>query len=191
MLSPEREGRLTASWHADALGYGYLSGKAAWERWNGLSEPDDTAKRFMAWGHDHESDAVAYFEGVTGIIPDRTGDDQLFTPFDVWSGCTTDGLIEDWGILECKAPRSLPEKPKDGHWVQVQSQLHITQRQTGYLSIWTPDGSSLWTTQAIPVYWTLVEPLLKTYHAMLCAPKPPGRWKKPKLDFNFQWERVK
>lgn len=189
-LSPEREGRLTASWHPEALGYGYLSGKAAWERWHGFSEPDERAKFHMARGVAHESDAIAFAEAVLGNIFDSTGEYQLFTPYEDWCGCTTDGLLEDWGLIECKAPAQMPSSPKEAWWIQVQSQLFITKRHTGYLSAWTDTESCLWKTTADPEYWQKAEPLLKQYLEMLNTDKPPKRWKKPAVDLAFNWERI-
>ena len=48
MLSPERNGRLTASDHAAALGLNpYQSRQELWRRWNGLAEPHDENTIFV------------------------------------------------------------------------------------------------------------------------------------------------
>ena len=191
-LSPDREGRLTASWHPEALGYGYNSPAKNWRRWHKLEQPDERQMAAMAWGTAHEGDAVAAFEAATGTIVDCSGDDQLWTPYEDWSGCTTDGLIEDNGLIECKAPRQMPSTPKEGYWIQTQSQLHITQRQVGYLVIWTPEETGIWMTTRDSEYWPKVEPSLKLFWLMLKGDKPPGRTKKNQVStLAFNWERIK
>jgi hypothetical protein len=189
-LSPDREGRLTASMHGQALGCGYDSPQKAWRKWHGLEKPDERAVERMAWGSSHEADAILAFEAHSGFIADNTGDSQLWTPYEDWSGCTTDGLIEDWGVVEAKCVQALKEVPSEAHYCQVQSQLHITNRQKGYLVQWTPEETRIWLTERDATYWPTVEPSLVAYLRMLKAEKPPGRTKKTSPGLTISWERI-
>ena len=191
MLSPEREGRLTASQHATALGLGYDSPAKAWRIWNKLEDFSEEAKARMGWGQDHEIDAVGAFEAHTGELVTRTGDDQLWTPWEDWSGCTTDGLIGEDGILECKCPVRLYENPPDAYWVQVQSQLHFTGRAVAWLSAWTPTETAIWETKKWPEYWMTVEHHLKKFWEMMKSTEPPGRTKKLKLGLPITWTKIR
>ena len=188
-LSPEREGRLTASWHAEALGYGYNSAAKNWRRWHGLEPPDERASGFMEWGTAHEADALGFFEAHTGSIVARAGDNQLWTPWEDWCGCTTDGLVDD-GIVEAKCPREVPSEPKEAWLVQVNSQIHITGSERGYVVAWSPGEAAVWLVSPTKDYWRTAEPTLKAYWRMLSADKPPGRQKKSKVILDFKWERV-
>jgi hypothetical protein len=172
------------------LGYGYNSPAKNWRRWRGLEEPDERQLSAMEWGTAHERDAVAHFEAVLGTIVDRAGDEQLFTPLGDWCGCTTDGLVDEDGLIEAKCPRQMPSSPKEAYWVQVQSQLHITNRQVGYLVIWTPEEAGIWKTLRDPIYWLTVEPTLRAFWTTMLADKPPGRTKKTKADLNISWEKI-
>ncbi len=161
----------------------------------------------MAWGVAHEDDAISAFEAHFGVIVDSAGDDQLWTPWEDWAGCTTDGLIDvcetdpgkpvsrhlitENALVEAKCPRVVWEVPPENYWCQVQSQLKFTNRALGYLCAWTPTEVGIWKTTRDEKYWETVESALKDYLAMLKSPTPPKRWKVPKLDLNISWERVK
>jgi hypothetical protein len=190
MLHPDRAGRLTASKHGQALGFGYDSAPKDWRKWHGLEQHDEGALARMAWGTAHEADGISAFESLTGLIVDRYGDDQLWTPYETWSGCTTDGLIDEDALCEIKAPKSPYQEPPEAYYCQVQSQLFITKRQTGYLVCWVPEETRIWKTTADPEYWPMAEPLLKQYLLMLNADKPPKRWKKPAVDLALNWEKI-
>jgi hypothetical protein len=145
----------------------------------------------MARGTEHEPDAIGYFEAVSGELATRTGVYQLWTPWEDWAGCTTDGLVGEDGIVEAKCPWEVPSEPKEAWWVQLQSQLHITGRSVGYLSAWSPDVACLWRTVRCEDYWPIAEPLLKGYWEMLRQPTKPGRTKKPKLEFKMEWTEIR
>jgi hypothetical protein len=74
-----------------------------------MSLMDDTEKYIsvdMAWGIEHELEAIAAFTELTGIEPYNTGDNQksLLLGDDV--SCTPDGLIQVHSGIEVKCPKS-------------------------------------------------------------------------------------
>ena len=56
----------------------------------------------MQWGIDHEQDAFAAYEALTGELASPCG----FVAHDAWmAGASPDGQIDDWtGLLELKCP---------------------------------------------------------------------------------------
>ena len=189
MLHPDRKGRLTASNHAVPLGHGYQSPQAFWRRWHGMEEPDDQAKVRMQWGVDHEVDAVAAYEEITGDIVTHCLDRQEFIKWEDWSGCTPDGRTQ-FGLVEFKAPRTLWPEPSVGYWIQVQSQLVMTDEGVGDLCAWTPDAVSIWRTKKASDYWPAVEPILKAYWECLMNGLEPRRGQFKKIPLEPQWERI-
>lgn len=192
MLSPQREGRLTASDHATALGLNpYCSRQELWRRWNGLSEPHDeqTLARF-AWGHEHECDALACYEAETGELPSHTLDRQIFVPYEDWSGCTPDGFVGEKGLVEFKCPQKLWEVPPEYYWLQCQSQLAITERKWCDLTAWTEDETAIWRTERSPAYWEWSKPLLMDAWKVLIGGLEPKRSKKPKIPTEVLWTRI-
>ena len=76
-LSPEREGRLTASIFASAIGVGYDSRQKLWRQLTGREE------RFQGnaateWGKDNETRAITAYECFTGEIVEAAGGKQGF-----------------------------------------------------------------------------------------------------------------
>jgi hypothetical protein len=76
-LSPEREGRLTASVFASAIGIGYDSRQKLWRQLTGREE------RFSGnvatqWGSDNEIRAITAYEVATGEIVEAAGGKQGF-----------------------------------------------------------------------------------------------------------------
>lgn len=191
-LSPQRDGRLTASEHAAALSLNpYCSRQELWRKWNGLAEPPSpaTLERFK-WGHDNAPNAVAHYEAETGEIVLHCLDREVFIPYSDWSGATPDGWVGSVGLLETKCPTRLWDKPPDYYWVQVQSQLAITHLDWCDLCAWTPEGSAIWRTQRSPEYWPWAEPLLRKCYETLTTGLEPKRAKKPKLPVEIRWERI-
>jgi putative phage-type endonuclease len=192
MLSPDREGRLTASDHAAALGLNpYCSRQELWRRWNGLADPisEETQARFD-WGHLHEADALAAFESETGQIVTHCLDRQLFVPYEDWSGATPDGFVGEDGILECKCPTRIWDEPPMYYWVQIQSQLVFTTRSEGFLSAWTPDESAIWRTPLLSNYWSEANTILKACWTNLRGGLEPKRARKPTFTWSPTWERI-
>ncbi len=191
-LSLEREGRLTASDHGSALGLNpYCSRQELWRKWNGLAEPhsEETLERFR-WGHDHEKDAVGFYEVETGEVVTDCLDRQVFVPYEDWSGCTPDGFVGEQGLLECKCPTKVWDIPPTYYWLQVQSQLAITGRQWCALTAWTPEESRIWVVQTDTEYWPWAKPLLLECWKNLTTGMEPKKSKKPKIPMEVQWERI-
>jgi predicted phage-related endonuclease len=115
--SPEwfaaRAGRLTGSCAGDMLAT-IKTGEAAArrdlrtrlvvERLTGQPQDDPYINPVMQWGIDHEADAFAAYEALTGHLVRRTGflrgDEHMV-------GCSLDGDVDDFaGIVEIKCPKS-------------------------------------------------------------------------------------
>jgi hypothetical protein len=118
--SPEwylsRVGRLTASnaKHLLAKGRGAaepagrrdLRVQLATERLTGV--PEDSGDGFvneaMQWGIEHEAEAFAAYEALTGTLTTRAG---FLTHAELMAGGSPDGVIGDFeGLLEIKCPKS-------------------------------------------------------------------------------------
>jgi hypothetical protein len=162
-----------------------------WREWNGLGEePSEQTKALWAYGHEHEKDAVGFYESETGEIVSLCLDRQVFVPYEEWSGCTPDGLVGDDGLLECKCPQRLWEVPPDYYWLQCQSQIAITGRRYADLCAWTPDGGRIWRTERDLAYWDAVGPILKACWEQLRSPTPPKKSAKPKFDWSIKWTAI-
>ena len=190
-LHPDRTGRLTASNHAVPLGHGYQSPQAFWRRWHGMEEPDEQAKVRMQWGVEHEPDALAAYEELTGDIVTHCLDRQEFIAWEDWCGATPDGRTQ-LGIVEFKCPQRMYETPPLQYWIQVQSQLVMTDEGVADLCAWTPDAVSIWRTRKVNNYWNDVEPTLKAYWECLTSGMEPrrGQFKKVSINHLVQWERI-
>jgi hypothetical protein len=110
-----RTGRVTGTGAKDVLAT-IKSGEAAArrdlrvrlvvERLTGV--PEDTGNGFvneaMAWGLDHEAEARAAYESLTGQVAAETG---FLAGTDLMVGCSLDGHLGDFeGVLELKCPKS-------------------------------------------------------------------------------------
>lgn len=188
-LSKDRDGRLTASSHAIPLGHGFKSPQAYWREWHGIDTHDERTLERFQYGHDHEADAVAAYESIMGDIVENALDRQEFIAWEDWSGCTPDGRTQ-WGILECKAPSRLWDEPSLGYYIQVQSQLVMTDEGVADLCAWTPDQTRIWRTRKSPDYWSLVESILKRYYNSLVAGLEPKRGEFKKIPLEATWERI-
>lgn len=115
--SPEwhqmRLGRLTGSRAKDMLAT-IKSGEAAarrdlrmqlvCERLTGQVQEDGYVNDVMQRGIELEPAAFAAYEGVTGLVAERSG---FLAHTEHWAGCSLDGHIGDFeGILELKCPKS-------------------------------------------------------------------------------------
>jgi hypothetical protein len=116
--SPEwfaaRAGRLTGSNAGDMLAT-IKSGEAAArrdlrmrlvvERLTGCPQDDGFMSKDMQWGIDHEADAFAAYEALTGHVAERTG---FIAHNELLVGCSLDGHVGavHEGIVELKCPKS-------------------------------------------------------------------------------------
>lgn len=184
MLHPDRNGRFTASSHAIALGHGYKSPQAFWRQYNGIEEV--TISEAMLKGQDHEDDAISAYEQIVGDI---TTDHQEWIAWENWSGCTLDARTQ-FGLLECKVPVSMYEEPPLKHWIQVQSQLVMTDEGVADLCAWSPEETRIWRTRLDSNYWPTVEPILKRYWECLTKGMEPKRGEFKKISLSPAWERI-
>lgn len=190
-LSPEREGRYTASGHAAGLGMNpYCTRPQFWRQHKGIDTFTDAAKERMQWGNDHEADALAFYQSETGELCEKTLDEQIFVTHSNWTGCTPDGFVGDDGLVEFKCPVRLWEVPPDHYWVQVQSQLEFTGRKWCDLCAWTPDESRIWRVERLEDYWKQVKDPLYQFFLLLIGDVEPGRSRKPKFDWEIKWTRT-
>jgi hypothetical protein len=108
-----RAGRLTGSRAGDMLAT-IKSGEAAArrdlrtqlvvERLTGSPQEDSFVNAAMQWGIDHEAEAFAAYEALSGNLVRRTG---FLTHLDAMVGCSLDGDVDDFtGIVEIKCPKS-------------------------------------------------------------------------------------
>lgn len=106
--------------------------------------PEEFSAKATAWGVEHESDALAAFEFVTGNVAKQVG----FIYYDESKrfGCSPDGLIDDKIPLELKCPISsryhiqamLMDKIKPEYYQQVQMQIAVTDAPYGYFASFDP-----------------------------------------------------
>lgn len=100
------------------------------------------------WGNANEDLAKAAYEMETGNTVKPAG----FVPFDVWSGVSPDGYVEERGLIEIKCPfgirkdeepvfKSIDDQPH--YYAQIQLQLHATGLDWCHFWQWTPHGSKL------------------------------------------------
>lgn len=150
---------------------------------------DDATLARFAYGHEHEADAIAAYEEIMGDIVENALDRQEFIAYESWSGCTPDGRTQ-WGLLEAKCPNKLWEVPPIGYYIQVQSQLVMTDEAVGDLCAWTPDAVGIWRTRKATDYWPTVEPILKRYWECLTKGLEPKRGEFKKIPLEPQWERI-
>jgi putative phage-type endonuclease len=159
----ERNKRLTASNVAAALGlcphktaeklYRELIGEAARFTGNVATQ----------WGTDHESDALADFEAVTGrlVIPGGFWTHPSIT----WLGASPDGLLGDHELVQTKAPYSqrIPDEPPEHYRVQCIAELEVTGRDVNHLHYWTPRMSHTFRIERNRELWADWYPQLESF----------------------------
>jgi hypothetical protein len=180
-LSPEREGRLTASVFASAIGVGYDSRQKLWRQLTGREE------RFQGnaateWGSANEIHAITAYECFTGEIVESAGGKQGFiiSPTHDWLGCTPDGYVGSDIVVEAKCPASMElyGKVPDTYMPQVQGQLFITRRELAHLVCGTPEGLEIHEVPFDDDYWQeCIVALSEFYSYWKSDTEPPKRKK--------------
>lgn len=107
-----RAGRLTGSVAKDMLAK-IKSGEAAArrdlrfklvaERLSGESQEDGYVSPAMAWGNDHEAEAVAAYEAATGSVVQPIG---FVEHVSLFAGTSPDGFVGDDGCVSVKCPKT-------------------------------------------------------------------------------------
>jgi len=182
-LSPKREGRITASVFASAMGIGYDSRQKLWRTIKGL-EPKFEGNAATEWGSEHEQDAIDRYEIETGNLVWSCGDNQGFVidQDHDWLGCTPDGYTED-AVIEVKCPASLRlyGKIPDHYMPQVQGQMMICDFDTAHFVVWTPDDFEVYEVAKDAEYIAEMLDLLIEFKQYVDSDTEPKRKKKPIL----------
>lgn len=182
-LSPEREGRITASAFASAMGIGYDSRQKMWRVMTGR-EPKFTGNELTAWGSEHEQDAIDSYELLTGNIVSKSGDNQRFVISKErdWLGCTPDGFAGDV-VVEAKCPASmnLYGGVPDHYMAQVQGQMYICEKSLAHFVVWTPDETEIYIVEKNDEYVLEMLALLEDFKQYVDSDTEPKRKKKPTL----------
>jgi putative phage-type endonuclease len=183
-LSPEREGRLTASVFASAIGIGYDSRQKLWRQLTGR-EPRFEGNAATEWGKDNEIHAITAYEVATGDIVQSAGGKQGFviSPTHDWLGCTPDGYVGSDIVVEAKCPASMQlyGKVPDHYMPQIQGQLFITGRKLGHFICWTPEGFEVWEVPFDEEYWHVCIFALSEFYSCWKSDLEPPKRKKPIL----------
>ncbi len=182
MLSPEREGRITGSVFAAAIGVNpYTSRQKLYREMKGI-DPQFEGNEKTQWGNDHEQDAVDAYEAHTGNIVSRSGDRQEFIihPDYDYLGCTPDGYVGPI-LTEYKCPYSQEiYREIPGYYMpQLQGQMEICTREGAHFVCWTPYELAIWHVEASKEYWEWMLGLLESFRDSLLNDFEPKRRKKP------------
>ena len=183
-LSPEREGRLTASVFASAIGVGYDSRQKLWRQLTGREERF-TGNAATEWGKDNEMHAITAYEVATGEIVESAGGKQGFviSASHDWLGCTPDGYVGSDIVVEAKCPASmnLYGRVPDHYMPQVQGQLFITGRKLAHFVCWTPEGLEVHEVPFDEEYWHVCIFALSEFYSCWKSDLEPPKRKKPIL----------
>lgn len=184
-LSPKRKGRLTASNFAAAIGLNpYMSRQKLFRQLEGIDPPFE-GNEMTEYGNEHEQDAVDAYEAVTGVILDKTGDDQEFIihkEYD-WLGCTPDGVINNSHITEFKCPyrQELYKNIPTYYIPQIQGQMEITSSELCDFMCWTPNEIAVWRVKYSKEYWDKMFKLLERFYTDWKSGKEPAKMRKPSM----------
>ena len=182
MLSPERNGRLTASNFANAMGIGYSSRQQLWRELTGVDEPFQ-GNEMTDYGNDNEHKAVDAYEISQNVIVMLSGDNQHFVKHadHDWLGCTPDGRTSD-RLVEFKCPFNGVYNDAPAHYLaQVQGQMAITSHTQCDLVAWSPDELKIWRVDFSEEYWQAMLELLTEFWRHVQENTEPKRRKKPIL----------
>lgn len=187
ILSPERDGRLTASLFASAIGIGYDSRQKLWRQLTGREEKFQ-GNANTQWGSDHENDAILKYEIETGDLVSYSRNRQGFLIHDKhdWLGCTPDGIVykgQESLILEAKCPSNMElyGKIPDHYMPQVQGQMEISGLRKAHFLCWTPTGFEVFEVEKNEEYWTECFQFLSDFWACVKEDREPPKRKKPTL----------
>ena len=183
-LSPDREGRLTASVFASAIGIGYDSRQKLWRQLTGREEKF-AGNSATEWGSDNEHNAISAYEVATGEIVQSAGGKQGFviSASHDWLGCTPDGYVGSDIVVEAKCPASMQVygKVPDHYMPQIQGQMFITERKMAHFVCWTPDGLEVHEVPFDEEYWHVCIFALSEFYSCWKSDLEPPKRKKPIL----------
>lgn len=168
-LSPLRVGRITGSRCSAVLGLNPYSSRDDVLR-EMVREAHGAPREFTGneatrHGQAHEPDALAAYEAQYGVMT-YGGGDLILHPLYPFLAVTPDGLVNDDGMVECKAPyrgryTSIAEVPY--YMPQVQLQLACTGRRWCDFVIWRDDGIVVDRVMADPEWLPQQMPTLRAF----------------------------
>ena len=171
--------KLTSSRFAAAMGLNpYQTRQKLW-RVMTEREPGDPMNEAMQWGIDHEKNAVASVEAITGLLFHATGERQKhYTMYEY--GTTPDGHCGSTG-LEVKCPQKLADTVPVHYIPQVQGQCWIAGFDSVIFGQWTYEETRVWMVPRSEEYIAQMEGLLAEFRLCLVNDEEPKRRKKPTM----------
>lgn len=175
---------LTASDFAAACGLNpYCSRQQLWDRkvLNKRKPISEAQRDRIQWGVDHEKDAIEAYKRLTGTPTVKPGTFYEHSQYP-GLGCTPDGLVGHWGLIEAKCPVSMYKEVPTYYVPQMMGQLWITGRSWCDFVVWTQQHTRVWgvtdrtDTLKNAFYWML--PHLNLMLEYIQNKERPPRWKK-------------
>lgn len=183
----ERRGVITASEIGAIAGRGRFATTADVMRrkvrdLHGLP-PEFVGNIATQWGHDHEAEAVATFQFMSGEVVYDDGEDQQFRKieivvdgFPLLIGCTPDGLTKSGGLVEVKCPYGKRNESPDAiaylqsapeYLDQMQWQMLVTGMEYCNFVVWTTMGVDYTVIVADPVHQEQLAAMAAEFQRML------------------------
>lgn len=168
-----RKGRITGSMFAACLGLSpYVSRQKAWRIITGREVVETNPA--MQWGIDHEPIAKSAYEVESGYLVTDCG--FISHPKYDFIGCSPDGFIEEFGVVEFKCPQRMYEGVPAHYLPQVLGEIHITGRDWCDFCVWTPDEMKIITVDRDEKQWKAWEKeLIDFYEKYVLKDKQPPR----------------
>jgi len=182
-LSPEREGRLTASTFASAMGINKYQTRQKLYRQILKIDPRFDGNEMTQWGEDNEQNCCDGYELNQSVIVYHSGKNQKFRkhPNHDWLGCTPDGFTDD-RLVEFKCPYNKMYDTAPAHYVaQIMGQMAITGMAQADLVAWTPEELRIWRIDFSQEYWDMQLGLLQDFWQCVKDKEEPKRRKKPTM----------
>ena len=181
-LSQEREGRLTASSFAAAMGiHPHQSRQKLYRQMKGI-DPKFEGNDATEYGNANECNAVDAYEAHQGVICSGTGENQAFTVSvdEPWIGATCDGIVEGVRLVEFKTPYYKMYDEAPPYYIpQCMGQMFITGYKQCDLAVWTPEELRIWRIDFSQEYWDVQLALMKDFWECVQSDTGPKRRKKP------------
>jgi len=178
-LDARREGKLTGSMVGAAIGVNpHCSKQKAYRLITG--EEVFEGNEMTDWGNEHEKDAIAAYEIITGEIVDKSLDEQAFIEWE-FIGITPDGFTDKYIEAKCPYSHNIPDEVPPHYMAQIQTGMQITGFGQAHLVYWTPERLVVFEVARSAEYWEQIFPLMVKFYECLKNGEPPKRSKKPKL----------
>jgi len=133
------------------------------------ADPEFKGNAATSWGSFNEEGAQAEYTMETGNAVEECG----FFAYGGWLGASPDGLLEDGGVIEIKAPygqrdknptvfKTAEEQPH--YWAQMQIEMYCTSSTWCHFYQWAPHGSLLETVHIDNAWLQWAIPTLKEFY---------------------------